>query len=220
MFAGFKDNTQNFLWDLSFNNERPWFLEHKDEFENCLNTPFKELGKETLSLMQLEYPMAELDVHISRIYRDARRLYGRGPYKDHLWFSIKNPKSHDGAPCFFFEINPREYCFGMGLYATKAAQMEAFRRSVDVNINRFTALADEVEKIPGLIIEGPEYKKIKGEYSDSVNKWYNRKYFSAICYRDYDELLKSHDLVAHLFDNFKSLMPMYEYLNSNCKEYL
>ena len=28
---------------------------------------------------------------VSRIYRDARRLHGRGPYKDHLWFCVERP---------------------------------------------------------------------------------------------------------------------------------
>jgi uncharacterized protein (DUF2461 family) len=37
MFQGFTERTSGFLWDLSFNNERPWFLEHKAEFETVLN---------------------------------------------------------------------------------------------------------------------------------------------------------------------------------------
>lgn len=29
MFTGFSDATIDFLWELRFHNERPWFLEHK-----------------------------------------------------------------------------------------------------------------------------------------------------------------------------------------------
>ena len=28
MFTGFSDATIDFLWELRFHNERPWFLEH------------------------------------------------------------------------------------------------------------------------------------------------------------------------------------------------
>lgn len=37
----------------------------------------------------------------SRIYRDARRLFGRGPYKDHLWFCVRTrDKDWTGRPTF------------------------------------------------------------------------------------------------------------------------
>ena len=32
MFTGFSDATIDFLWELRFHNERPWFLEHKQVF--------------------------------------------------------------------------------------------------------------------------------------------------------------------------------------------
>ena len=88
-FDGFSPKTSEFLWELSFNNERTWFLAHKDEFERVLNAPFKALAEETFALMQQRYPQLDCRLHVARIYRDARRLHGRGPYKDHLWFSIK-----------------------------------------------------------------------------------------------------------------------------------
>lgn len=28
---------------------------------------------------------------VTRIYRDARRLHGRGPYKESLWFTVEQP---------------------------------------------------------------------------------------------------------------------------------
>ena len=37
VFHGFTPEAGAFLWDLSFNNERPWFLEHREQFEQALN---------------------------------------------------------------------------------------------------------------------------------------------------------------------------------------
>ena len=51
MFKGFSEKTGSFLWELAFNNERPWFLEHKQEFEELVNVPFKALAQETFKLM-------------------------------------------------------------------------------------------------------------------------------------------------------------------------
>ena len=88
MFQGFSKETGEFLWELSFHNERPWFLAHKEQFERVLNEPFKALARDSAALLQERFPDMLIQCHISRIYRDARRLFGRGPYKDHLWFTI------------------------------------------------------------------------------------------------------------------------------------
>ena len=88
MFEGFTQETSEFLWELSFNNERPWFLAHREQFERCLNRPFRALAQESLRLLSERCPERDFRMHVSRIYRDARRLFGRGPYKDHLWFTL------------------------------------------------------------------------------------------------------------------------------------
>ena len=220
MFQGFTDRTQSFLWDLQFNNERSWFLEHKAEFENEVNTPFKELGRDTLELVRAKYPLSGLEIHISRIYRDARRLFGRGPYKDHLWFSIKNRINGYNGPSMFFELSTRGYCYGMGFYCANATEADAFRKSVDANVERFRTLAKSVSEMSEFHIEGPLYKKPKGDYGDIVNGWYNRKYVSVICERDYDDLVKSDRLPQVLSEAYIKLMPMYDYLNTFCKDYL
>ena len=220
MFTGFTDNTQSFFWDLQFNNEREWFREHRESFEENLNRPFKELGKETFELVKAAFPTEELDLHLSRIYRDARRLFGRGPYKDNLWFSLENSGRTEGGPSFFFEISPAGWCCGLGFYSARASEMESFRKSVDANPERFRRLAEEAAALEGYIVEGPEYKKPKGDYGEAVNAWYNRKSVSIIRQRDYDDLLMSDRLPKFLAEDFSRLIPLYDYLNRFCTEYL
>lgn len=219
MFKGFSDKTQPFFWDLSFNNERPWFQEHKQQFEDYVNTPFKELARETYDRYSLEVPDLGTMLHISRIYRDARRLHGQPPYKDHLWFTIKNRANGYNGPAFFFEINPREALYGLGFYC-KSAEMELFRKSIDANPSRFERLAAEVENMSGFSVNGPEYKRKKGDYSDTVEAWYNRKYVNVESYIDYDALVGCDNLPDLLCRDFVRLTPMYEYLNQFCLEYL
>ena len=40
MFNGFTPAAGDFLWELAFNNERVWFSEHKEQFEQTVNEPF------------------------------------------------------------------------------------------------------------------------------------------------------------------------------------
>lgn len=90
MFTGYTDQTVDVFWGIRFNNDRAWFAEHKQEFQDAVMTPTKALAGDLYDWFQEAYPNLHLNVHISRIYRDARRLFGRGPLNDHIWFSFQN----------------------------------------------------------------------------------------------------------------------------------
>ena len=110
MFQGYTQGAVDFLWGLKLNNERPWFQAHKEEFLALVDRPTRELAAQLTQAMTDAYPKFGLELKVSRIYRDARRLFGRGPYKDHLWFSLRKPGEQDGAiPCFWFEIAAERY---------------------------------------------------------------------------------------------------------------
>ena len=118
MFEGFTQETSEFLWELSFNNERPWFLAHREQFERCLNRPFRALAQESLRLLSERCPERDFRMHVSRIYRDARRLFGRGPYKDHLWFTLFCGRG-DEDPCFWFELGAARWAYGLGFWGAR-----------------------------------------------------------------------------------------------------
>ncbi len=211
MFTGFTQETSDFLWELSFNNERPWFQAHKEQFERCLNQPFKALGQETWRLVSERFPDREVYVHVSRIYRDARRLFGRGPYKDHLWFSIFSEDKNEG-PSFWFEIGAAGYSYGLGFWSWRPAMMEQYRRAIDANPARFERLAKGVEAMPGLRLLGEEYKRPKGDRGEALNRWYNCKYVTMEFRGDFDGVILTPELPRILAETYAELMPMHDFL--------
>lgn len=211
MFTGYTDQTVDVFWGIRFNNDRAWFAEHKQEFQDAVMTPTKALAGELYDWFQETYPDLHLNVHISRIYRDARRLFGRGPYKDHLWFSIKHGSILLEGPMFWFEIGAADYSYGMGFYSATPSQMEAFRRSLDANSARFERIVRKIERGGGFRLTGEEYKRPKGHANDPLGRWYNRKRIGLECSRDHDAALYSPELPEILADAYAKLMPMYEY---------
>lgn len=205
------------MWDLAFNNERPWFNEHKHEFDRLVMTPFKELAWDTDAIMQRRYPDMGLTLHISRIYRDARRLHGRGPYKDHLWFSLKNWDGLLQGPMFWFEFGAADYSYGMGFYSATASQMQSFRAAVDANPARLERLARLLEGQDEFHLTGEEYKRPKGDVGELLNPWYNRKWLGLECSRDFGGDLFKAKLPEKLADSFDFLMPFYEYFMQLCR---
>jgi len=212
MFNGFSQRTSDFIWELSFNNERPWFLEHKAEFETVLNEPFKALYADTKAALQLRCPKLPLEGHISRIYRDARRLFGRGPYKDHLWFTLFSGVTGKDGPCFWFEIGAAQYSFGFGAWMASPAVMSAYRAAIAANPARFTRIVEAIGAMPEFRLFGEEYKKPKGDMGPLLNPWYNRKVIGVECCRDFGGDLLSPDLPAILAEEYEKLLPLYDFV--------
>ena len=107
MFQGFDPRAEDFLWGIRFNNEKPWFEHHKQEFLDYIYDPMKELTRQVYQNLQKDCEGLGLSSKVSRIYRDARRLHGRGPYKDHLWLAIERPRGpFEGGITFWFELAP------------------------------------------------------------------------------------------------------------------
>ena len=212
MFQGFCKDTSDFLWNLMFNNERSWFQEHKERYERVLNRPFRALAADTLELLKLRHPELQFSLHTSRIYSDARRLFGRGPFKDHLWFSIGyTVEGWHAGPMFWFEIGASEYSYGVGFFDATPAQMEAFRRSIDANPARFDRIAKNVEALGNFRVFGPEYKRPKGDLGETLNLWYNRKRVGVECCRDFGEELYEAQMPEKLASEFEKLMELYDY---------
>lgn len=117
MFTGYSDKTVDFFWDIRFNNSREWFHPRKDQFNAYIMDPTKALSGELYDWLTENYPQLHLNLHISKIYRDARRLFGRGPLKDHIWFSFQNElEGRENAPCLWFELGCEGYGYGFGYW--------------------------------------------------------------------------------------------------------
>ena len=132
MFQGFSQETVDFMWGIRFNNEKSWFEAHKSQYQACFLTPMKELGAQVQANILDRFPHSGLNLKISRIYRDARRLFGRGPYKDHLWLSLFRWGNESGGhPVFWFELAPDGWSYGMGFWDTQAVTMMKHRVRID-----------------------------------------------------------------------------------------
>lgn len=209
-FQGFTEETSSFLWELSFNNERPWFLAHKEQFLRVLDQPFMALAADCFELMQQRCPERELRCHVSRIYRDARRLFGRGPYKDHLWFMIYEGDKHENGPSFWFELGPATYSYGMGFWEAAPEQLEAYRRQIDANPARFERLIRPIEAKKYRLF-GAEYKRPKAVREPPISRWYNRRSVALSREKDFGGDALSGDLPQIVADCFEELLPLYDY---------
>ena len=72
MFTGYTDQTVDVFWGIRFNNDRAWFAEHKQEFQDAVTTPTKALAGELYAWFQETYPDLHLNVFVPERDREPR----------------------------------------------------------------------------------------------------------------------------------------------------
>ena len=148
-----------------------------------------------------------------RIYRAARRLHGRGPYKDHLWFSVEQPSEQWTAhPTFWFELAQEGWTYGMGYYLPKPLTMAKLRARIVRDPKTMETLTRRLARQKEFQLETEDYKRPRSAApSKLLEPWYRTKSFS-ICHEDKltDEVF-SRDIVDRLKEGYRFLLPYYDY---------
>lgn len=212
MFEGFSEQTIDFMWNLRLNNNRPWFQEHKEEFQQVFQTPMKELAAEVFGKVTSGSDERGLIHKVSRIYRDARRNHSDGPYRCNLWFSMERPSEEwTSTPVFWFELSPENWSYGLGYYQAKPATMAKLRARIDKNPKKFGALIAPLAGQEEFALSGQDYVRAKTAPTPESAPWYNKKSFSLVHSEDVSPELFSRALADRLVEGYRFLLPLYDY---------
>lgn len=213
MFTGFSDETVDFLWGIRFNNERAWFEAHKETYLTQLYRPMQDLGGEIFQFIRQQRPDYPLVHKTARIYRDARRLRGRGPYKESLWFSVEEPSElWTAKPTFWFELMSEGWTYGMGYYLPKPLTMAKLRARLDQDPAPMEKLARALAGQDEFALDATVYKRPKGPApSPLLEPWYQARSFSICHTGKLSEELFCRDIVERLEKGFGFLLPFYDY---------
>src|SRR5439155_22466873 len=104
-FTGFPSDALRFLRQLKRHNNRPWFLKHRETYEQEVKAPMVQivlaLGREIRKFA----PEMAVDPSraIYRIYRDTRFSHDKSPYKTQIAavFSPREFPKHTAAGLYF-----------------------------------------------------------------------------------------------------------------------
>ena len=213
MFTGFTPETIDFLWGIRFNNDRSWFAAHKEEYLTLVAGPMRELGEQVHAAVEEEFPKLGLNLHVSRIYRDARRLHGRGPYKDHLWFCVERPaEDWTTRPTFWFELGPDYWGYGMGCWMARPMDMAKLRSRIVRDPKPMEKLTKALRGQTEFTLGGDTYKRPKaGAPSELLAPWFQMKTISITHEEKLTEELFSRDVVDRIKTGYTFLLPYYDY---------
>ncbi|XKM12576.1 DUF2461 domain-containing protein [Orbaceae bacterium ac157xtp] len=215
-FLGFSQRGLDFLFDNKMQNSRQWFAENRAIYDNELIKPFRALVEDlTPTMLKIDQwfeTKPAIGKTISRIHRDTRFSKDKSIYRDCLWFTFKR-LSNDWkeAPCYFFELSPTGYRYGLGYYCAPKTTMDIFRQEVLKEPEQFIKSVKCVKK--PFQLEGESYKRqVVKDQPEIILDWCNRKSFAIVADIKGTADLNSSDLVKILAKGFKQLEPIYHYL--------
>ena len=149
-----------FLTELSCNNNREWFNEHKDWYRDCQQRfeLFTAQWLERLAEMDPDLAALQPKDCIWRIYRDVRFSPDKRPFKE--WFgvfpAVKGGKKSDRGG-YYIHIQPDRCMFGGGMWCPNKDLLHAVRREILANY-------DEVESIFSNPVTNKYFQDFDTEY--------------------------------------------------------
>ena len=108
----------NYLRDIAANNNRPWYLEHKAEYDACRKSFNDGIAKAINRIAEFDDEVAHLQVKdcVYRFNRDTRFSPDKSPYKRHLggYICAKGKKSLRGG--YYIHLEPGNCLLATGSY--------------------------------------------------------------------------------------------------------
>ena len=216
-FQGFSPETYRFFIELSLNNNKVFFDENRARYIEHVQTPMRALAADLMPHMLRVDPgfNTKMVSVVSRIYRDARRLFGSPPYRDHLWMSFKHPTGPDEPDHFgmYFEVSPGGYGYGLGIYQPSPAFMTAVRAGIIADPTRFLNLC-HAAGMERYTLEGESFKRDRfHDVPDEVKPYLNMRRMSW-CYfcEDLAPTLNGETLFQEVCTELVKLGPLYRYI--------
>lgn len=130
----FSRETLKFLAQLSRNNNRDWFNDHKERYENDVLDPALRF------IQAMHDPLQEIAPHFTavpkrmggslmRVYRDTRFSKDKTPYKTNIGIQFRHEQARDvHAPGYYVHIDPEQVFVGVGMWRPASTALVQIRQ--------------------------------------------------------------------------------------------
>jgi uncharacterized protein (TIGR02453 family) len=219
MFSHFEPSLMKFLKDLSTNNDREWFNDHKQDYEDKVRSPALEFIQQMDHWIRLVSPHYEatpkkVSGSLMRVYRDVRFSKDKSPYKTNVGIQFRHEVGKDvHAPGFYLHIEPDEIFLGVGTWHPHPDALKAIREYIVAKPGPYM---DAIEHQPFT-----EYYELAGDKLTRPPKGYEkdhplieeikRKDFIALCRLEEKELYED-DLCERVASRFGRAQPLQKFL--------
>lgn len=213
-------STLTYIKDLTNNNNKPWFDEHRGRFEQA-KSDFEKLVENLISTFgKVDLDIAPLQAKdcVFRQYRDIRFSKDKTPYKHHMGASFDRGGKKSGFAGYYLHVQPGNHSMaGGGIWMPEAAPLKKIRQEIDYNWEEFSSILNEpsFKKIYGDLEQG-EYRlsrEPKGYEKDNPAIEYLKLKSLVATQSLADDELVSKNILKKIVAAFSALMPLIKFIN-------
>lgn len=211
-----------FLKDIAVHNNREWFAEHKDRYEEA-KTAFESMVADMIHRITVFDPSVQYlqprDCTY-RFYRDTRFSPDKTPYKNHLgaYISSKGKKSFHGG--YYLHLEPGNCMVAGGAYCLPSNILKAVRQSICEQPETFHRIVSGEPFHSLYPVIGDEHLKTmpKGFPKDFAYPEYLRCKDYCIYHSVPESFFTSADWLEKTAQMFQVMKPFLDFVNSTIDE--
>ena len=142
----FSRKTFTFLSKLEENNNRDWFNEHKQDYEDVVREPALNFIADISSDLPKISPHfnaipKKIGGSLMRVYRDVRFGKDKRPYKTNIGIQFRHEIGKDvHAPGFYVHISPEECFVGVGIWHPDSPTLRKIRDRIIEHPNKWNTI--------------------------------------------------------------------------------
>ena len=225
MFSGFSKDTIKYFEDVSSNNNKLYFRQHKTDYLDYVKAPLKLLHTDLSEILYMIDP--ELCINparcISSEYTDARFSKSK-PIKEYLYLRYRLLRSRkDNIPGLFFDSSRDGLRYGLKIYNSTSKGMSYFRDALLNNLKESQILFKNIHSITNITVEGKDFAKDHFPAVDlPLKDWLNKKDIMFCYSSEITDSFFSRVLSDEIEETFLSLSGMYQFLKKaldNCRNH-
>lgn len=138
-----------FLKKLDKNNNREWFSDHKQEYEDKVRSPaldfITDMGDDLYAISPhfLAIPK-KVGGSLMRVYRDVRFGKDKRPFKTNVGIQFRHKLGKDvHAPGFYLHLEPNECFVGVGIWRPDGPTLGKIRSAISENGKAWLKVSQE-----------------------------------------------------------------------------
>ncbi|MEI8204418.1 MAG: DUF2461 domain-containing protein [Bacteroidota bacterium] len=207
-----------FLKELTENNNREWFNEHKKQYVQVQSEFEQLLSQVIIGVQTFDKGIGILQPKdcVFRIYRDVRFSHDKQPYKTNIGGFIARNGRKSIYSGYYIHIDPEGCFLGGGIYLPEPDILQLIRNEIYFNSDEMLSILNE-----------PKFVKYFGEISDENKlkkppKGFDPdfKHIDLLKFRNYTVInsfdadrITSDGFIKEVLDKFNAMYPLSQFLN-------
>ena len=213
-----------FLSDIKINNNRDWFHQNKERYDD-VHDAFEKIVQRLINALEVFDPQISLVTVKSTLYRfnrDTRFSMDKSPYKRHFgsYINPRGKKSPHGG--YYLHLEPGHCLIGGGAYCLEPPILRAVRKSIVNNIDEFRAIVEHPQFHDLFPVIGDEHLKTMpmGFARDFPYPQYLRPKNFAVLHRLPDDFFFQENWIAEVVRYFQIMRPFLDFVNATIDDYI